>query len=94
MMGPQIWLILALAASGPATYGVMKIQQHRVEIAAYGAGKAVGAQMVAAKVTEKATDTVAKVAEGEASIEPLSPEKAAIIAVCNRSASCRDRSKK
>lgn len=93
MFGPMTWLFLALAASGPATYGVMAIKQHRIEIAAYDAGKAAGAASVAAKVTEHATDTVNKVAEGEASVEPLSPVKAAIVAACNRSASCRDRTK-
>lgn len=93
MSGPLLWLVLALAASGPATYGVMVIKQHRIEIAAYDAGKAAGAASVAAKVTERASNTVAHIAEGEASVEPLSPTKAAIIAACNRSASCRDRTK-
>lgn len=93
MSGPLIWLMLALAASGPATYGVMVIKQHRIEVAAYEAGKAVGAQSVAATVTASATGTANRVAEGEASVEPISPTRAAIIAACNRSASCRDRTK-
>lgn len=92
-MGPQIWLILALAASGPATYGVMVLKQHRIEVAAYASGKAAGAQMVAAATTASAQETVATVEQGERMAEVVPADKQKIIDLCKRSASCRDRSK-
>ena len=92
-MGPQVWLIAALFAAIPATYGVMKVKMHAVEIAAYNSGKKVGEETVAAATTKAAREIVTAQAEGEASAAPVPADKAAIVALCQRSASCRERKK-
>ena len=92
-MGPQLYLILALIAAAPATYGYMWIKQQIVVAKAFEQGKEAGAGSVAAKTTEKSASTVAAVAEGENEAPVISPEKAKLIQLCNRSASCRDRTK-
>lgn len=92
-MGPQVWLIAALFAAIPATYGVMKVKMHAVEIAAYAAGKKVGEETVAAAVTASAREVVAATLAGEASAAPVPQQREAIVALCQRSASCRERKK-
>lgn len=91
MFGPQIYLILALLAAVPSTYGVMKMKQMRVEVAAFEAGKKVGAETVAATVSKQANDIIAAVSDGEATAPVVSAEKEAIAALCQKSASCRER---
>ena len=91
MFGPQIYLILALVAALPAQYGYMKLKQYRIETAAYAAGKRVGAETVAAATTARATEIAAAVTEAEASVAPVDPAKAAIVALCQKQASCRER---
>lgn len=92
-MGPQLYLILALLAATPATYGYMWVKQQVLVSRAYEAGKRVGAEEVAAATNTKSRDVVAKVEEGEREAPVISPEKAKIIELCKRSASCRDRGK-
>ena len=46
---------------------------------------------VVAKINEKAEETVTKAAEGEASAPVIPDDKAALQALCDRSASCRGR---
>ena len=90
-MGPQLYLILALVAAIPTTIGVMTVKRHIAVSHAYEAGKRVGAETVAATVSKQANDVVAAVSEGEAAAPVVSPEKAAIAALCAKSASCRER---
>jgi len=88
---PQLYLILALLAAIPATYGVMTVKRQIAVSHAYEAGKRVGEEIVAAATTAKAREIVTAQAEGEASAAPVPADKAAIIALCQRSASCRER---
>ena len=88
---PQLYLILALLAAIPATYGVMAVKRQIAVSHAYEAGKRVGEEIVAAATTAKAREIVTAQAEGEASAAPVPADKAAIIALCQRSASCRER---
>lgn len=92
-MGPQVYLMLALALSGPATYGVMWIKREVAVHHAYAEGLKVGKSQVAAATTAQAAVIVAEVQKGEAEAPVISPEKAKIIELCNRSASCRDRAR-
>ena len=91
MFGPQIYLILALVAALPATYGVMWVKRELAVKAAYTQGQSAGAGQTAAATTKAAGKTVAAVAEGEAATPSVPADKAAIIALCQRSASCRER---
>jgi hypothetical protein len=90
-MAPQIYLILALAAALPCTYGAMWMKQQIVAKHAYEAGIKVGEQTVAAAVTAKASEIVTAEARGEAEAPAVPPEKVALQQLCNRMASCRDR---
>lgn len=90
-MGPQIYLMLVLAAAGPAVYGYMAVKQRIVEHRAYAAGERVGMATVAAATTAKATEIASAVAEGEALAPFVSVDKAVLQDLCDRSASCRDR---
>ena len=91
MFGPQLYLILALAAALPATIGVMTVKRQLAVAHAYEAGKRVGEEIVAATITAKAREIVTAQAEGEASAPAVPADKAAIVALCQRSASCRER---
>lgn len=90
-MGPQLYLMLALAATGPATYGVMWIKREIAVKHAYDSGKRVGAQEAAAAINEASRQRVASVEEGERTAEVVPADRAKIIEICKRSASCRDR---
>lgn len=92
-MSPQIYIIIALACAIPVTYGAMWTRMQIATHTAYEKGKTVGAEQVAAKTTEQASNTVNAVNAGEAEAPAIPPERAAIIALCNKSASCRDRVK-
>ena len=92
-MGPQLYLILALAAALPATYGVMTVKRQIAVSHAYEVGKRVGEETVAAATTKAAREIVTAQAEGEAAAAPVPADKAAIIALCQKSASCRERKK-
>ena len=91
MFGPQIYLILALVAALPATYGIMTVKRQIAVSHAYAEGRKVGEETVAAAATARSREIVAAVAEGEASTPAVPADKAAIMALCQRSASCRER---
>ena len=91
MFGPQLYLILALAAALPATIGVMTVKRQLAVAHAYEAGKRVGEEIVAATITAKAREIVTAQAEGEAAAPAVPADKAALIALCAKSTSCRDR---
>lgn len=93
-MAPQIYLMIALALTGPATYGVMWLKREVAVHHAYAEGLKAGKAQVAAATTAKSAEVVEDVQKGEAEAPVISPEKAKIIELCNRSASCRDRARK
>lgn len=93
-MSPQMILIAALSIAIPVVYGTMSAKKAIEVERAYTNGKKVGAETVAAATTEKANDVVRAVDEGEKSAPAVSPDRAKIIELCQRSASCRDRMKK
>lgn len=89
-MGPMIYLVIALGAALPATYGVLKVKHSWEMKAAYDKGVEVGKGFASTATVESATKTAA--AERAATDEtPLPADKAAIIALCKRSASCKER---
>ena len=91
MLGPQLFLILALVAAIPATYGTMWVARERAVKAAYESGKRVGAETVAATTTAASRERVAAVEEGERAAPAVPVEKQMLIDLCNKSASCRSR---
>lgn len=88
-MGPQLYLILALAATGPATYGYMWIKQQIVVKRAYDDGKRVGAEQAAAEINRASRERVTRFEEGQREAEPVPADKKRLIELCMRSASCR-----
>jgi hypothetical protein len=90
-MGPLAYLCIALALAVPGTYGTMKVLEAKRVAAAYAEGKRAGASEVAAATTASANKTLAAVAEGEASAPEVPEAKAELVALCKRSASCRER---
>lgn len=90
-MGPQLYLILALVAATPITYGVMWVKREIAVKEAFNEGKKVGAETVAATVTKSSRETVTAVEEGERTAPVVSADRQKIIDLCKRSASCRDR---
>lgn len=93
LLSPNVILaaVLAIGATFVGTYTVMKARQVQLVSAAVDKGEKIGAGAAAAKVAEKAQDTVNKVAEGEAEAPVIPADKIALQALCDRSASCRDR---
>jgi hypothetical protein len=89
-MGPQLYLILALAAAVPVTYGTMWLKKEWAVSVAYKQGKADGESAVSAKGVASANDTVAAIRAAEAET-PLPADKAAILALCKKRASCKER---
>lgn len=90
-MGPQLYLMLALALSGPATYGVMWVKRERAVVAAYNKGVTAGKEQAAAAVTQSSRETVSQVDAGERSAQPAPADLKKRQELCNRMASCRDR---
>jgi hypothetical protein len=90
-IGPQIYLIAFLVAALPVTYGVMSMKREFAVKEAYKTGVKAGQEQAAAAVTKSATETVVAVAQGEAEAPTVPPDKAKIIELCKRSASCRSR---
>lgn len=88
-MGPQLYLMLALALSGPATYGVMWIKREIAVKHAYDNGKKVGAEQAAAAINAASRERVTKFEEGQREAEPVPADKQRLIELCKRSASCR-----
>ena len=93
MMGPQLYLILALVVAIPSTYGIMHLKMKIAVAHAFNDGQTAGAAQAAARVIESSQATVAAVIEGEAAAPIVSPEKAKIMELCQRSSSCRERVK-
>lgn len=89
-MGPQLYLILALALAVPATYGTMWLKKEWAVSAAYKQGKTDGEAAVSAKGVASAADTVNEIRRAEAET-PLPADKTAIIDLCKKRASCRER---
>lgn len=90
-MAPTIWLILALAAATPITYGVMWVKREIATKAAYDKGYDSGKASVSAATVEGATRTAAAERQAETEVAHVSPEREAIIARCKKTASCRER---
>ena len=90
-MPPTLLLLLALGLSGPVTYGVMWVQRERAAHAAYESGKEAGIAEGRASGVAAASATVEARREAEAEVPPVPADKAALIALCKRSASCRER---
>ena len=91
MFPPSVYLMLALALSGPVTYGVMWIKQQRAVAAAYAAGKVAGSASISAAGVKGAEETAKARREAEAETPPVPADKAALIKLCKRSTSCRER---
>lgn len=91
LLSPQRMLIAALCIALPVTYGTMMAKKAIEVELAYKRGQEVGANTVSVATTKAAQTTVAEVEAGEREAPVVSPEKAKIIDLCNRSASCRDR---
>ena len=88
---PMLYLCLALGAALPVTYGVLKVQEARRVQAAFAKGEETGAARVAAAVSAKTAETVAAAEEGRTEVAAVPVDKAAIKALCAKSASCRNR---
>lgn len=87
---PLIWLAIVGLLSGPATYGVMKIQELRKWKAAYQLGFDAGKGHSATSTVTEATKTAEAIREAEAeTVVPV--DKQAIIELCKKRASCRER---
>lgn len=101
-MPPTILLMLALAMTGPATYGVMWVKREyalaaanrerdRAVTAARSEGRAAGLAEGRAAGLKAAAETKEALATAEVET-PLLPDKAALIKACKTSTSCRERS--
>lgn len=90
-MGPQLYLILALVAALPVTYGTMAVKRNWEVRAAYDRGFEAGKGTASASAVEGATRTAAAERQAEIEVKPVDPRREAIIARCKRSASCRER---
>jgi hypothetical protein len=87
---PMLWLLAISLAAVPVTYGVTKLNAQREVKAAYEQGKQAGLGAASATTVASATKT----AEAERAAEdatPLLTDRAEAIALCKRSASCRER---
>lgn len=85
--GKNIWLLAAIIAFGGVTYAAYKNHQAKQIAAAVEATKA--------RISADALASVEKTAEAEREaieITPLPRDKSAIMELCKRSASCRERS--
>lgn len=89
-MGPMVYLVIALGLALPATYGALKVKHSWEMKAAYDKGIEVGKSFASAATVASATKTAE--AERAATDEtPLPTDRADIIALCKRSASCKER---
>ena len=88
-MGPQLYLILALAIATPATYGYMWVKQQVLVSNAYENGKKVGAEQAAAAINKASRERVTQFEEGQREAEPVPADKQRLIELCKRHASCR-----
>jgi hypothetical protein len=90
MTNPLIWLALVGWLLAGGVYGFQKLQQGRQWQVAYDEGLEAGKGATASTALAAAVETAK---EERKAIEdtPLPPDKAAVIALCKRSASCRER---
>lgn len=96
-MSPTMILMLVLAASGPVTYGYMKVREAIVVNAAVKAERNAGVIACNSRVAQiEAANkkAVAKAVEEAGRAEALindTPEGRELVELCKRSASCRSR---
>lgn len=90
---PLLWLAIVGLVSGPATYGVMKVQEARKWRLAYDQGVDAGNGLAATATVAAATDTARAEREAEAVVPPVPAKHEALVARCNRDRACRDRGK-
>jgi transposase-like protein len=86
----MIWLLVIGLLSGPATYGVMKVQELRKWRAAYDQGLEAGRGAAAASTVAAATETATAEREAEEAT-PLPADRSAVNELCKKRASCRER---
>ncbi len=87
---PLIWLCAVLAIATPVTYGITKLRGLLEAKAAYEQGKQAGLGSASTATVAGATQTAEAQRAAEDAI-PLTAERAALIAACKRSSSCRER---
>lgn len=87
---PMLWLVGILAIATPVTYGITKIRANMEAKAAYAEGKQAGLGAASTATVAGATKTAEAERAAEEAI-PLTAERAELIKLCNRSASCRER---
>lgn len=97
-MTTTAWLMIALALSGPVTYAVMKTKYEIQMAAAVASAKDEGVRVCNGRIAElglKSREEAARRAEeGRKAADAVSPtpaDKAALQAICARSASCIER---
>ena len=90
-MPPSILLCIILAIGMPVTYGVMKVKMHSAVSAAYSKGVRDGKALAAAETTARSMATMRALEAGSDAAPDVPEDKAKIIDLCRRSASCRDR---
>jgi hypothetical protein len=90
---PLLWLAIVGVISGPATYGVMKVQEARKWRLAYDQGVDAGKGLAATAALSAATDTARAEREAEVVVSPVPADHAALVARCNKDRACRDRGK-
>jgi hypothetical protein len=90
MWNPIVWVAVAGWVLAVGTYGVQKVVQARQWQAAYDQGVTAGKASASAGAVSSANQTAA--AERQATeATPLPADKAAIVELCRKSASCRER---
>lgn len=92
MNTPIVWLIAALLIAGGTWLGAYAIKKNTQINEARKEGIAIGTGEAAWKTLQAANETVAAERAAEAET-PVNPDKAALIEICKRSASCTHRSK-
>lgn len=90
---PMLWLIGALTLALPVTYGVTKLNAAREAKASYAEGKQAGLGSASTQTVGAATKTAQAGREAEASVPPVSLDRAKRIEACKRDFACRDRGK-
>ena len=90
-MTPSIWLGGAVAACLALFVGGVAIK-HRAQLAAaVETGKAIGTGETSKQTLDAATKTAEAEREATEEVGTVPADKAAIIALCKRSASCKER---
>lgn len=87
---PLVWLALAGWLATGITYGVQEFQKGRQWRAAYDKGFGAG-EAAASKSTVVAATETAKIEREVEESTPLPADRSAVIELCKRRASCRER---